>query len=111
MNAANEPRQLLEQQRTDVHAELVALRLAVELLLAAQEVQTPGFSRLARGQLNAVLGRLSSGGQQPPPDASPLAEQPLPDGTLLGQRVRAKFEELLARADEVAKSGYLPKGA
>ena len=103
MNAdQDDPKRLIEQltaqftaMSADMHADLVSLQLAMGLLLAAQEGQAPGFSELAKEQLNDLLGRLGVTGRDR-----------LPDGTLLGERIRTRFHELLTRADEVARARW-----
>ena len=89
-------------QLTEEHIQLVALRMAVETLLALEAGRDPNFLQSARAALDAALGVAGATGI--------LAET---DQTEVVERIRTEFQKLLASAEAVADSvkGYVSKGA
>jgi hypothetical protein len=89
-------------QLTEEHIQLVALRMAVETLLALEARRDPTFLQSARAALDAALGRAGAAGILAETDQAGFVE-----------RIRAEFQKLLASAEAVAESakGYLPEEA
>jgi len=89
-------------QLTDEHIKLVALKIAVQILLAHEAGRNPDFAQSAKAALDAALGRAGATGI--------LAEK---DDTGFLESVRAEFHDLLGGADALAENakGDFPTGA
>jgi len=101
-NGQTDINRAVSTQLTDEHVKLVALKIAVEILLAHEARRNPEFAQSAKAALDAALGRASATGIRAEKDKTSFLES-----------IRAEFHDLLGGADALAENakGNLPKGA